>query len=247
MKWNVMTYNISHCQDFSQTTADDAPVNVDKTVALLKESQADVIALNEVFLKRENEVAGQTEILKESTEYNYGVDAIGQEYSWAIVGNAILSNFTLSDVEKIPVFAPTEEEKRAGENEWYEDRVVLCATLEKDGKKTRIMSTHFGLNGLEQERMIETLCREIDKTEIPLIVLGDFNALPHSDILQPLYQRLRSCADVAGNSEYTFPSFAPNRTLDYIFVSKEFQVRNYSVVKKIASDHLAVQAELTLE
>lgn len=243
----VVTYNISHCQDFSVTTADDAPVNIEKYAKYLADLDADVLLLNEVFIKSTDTECfdKQTSKVNVWASYPYCAEGIGKEFSWATIGNVFFTRYPIVKSECIPVLAPTEDERREGENEWYEDRVIVSLTLNADGKLFRVLGTHFGLNGLEQERMIQALCSVINQTDLPIIVLGDFNARPHTSILAPLYERLVSCADATANTEHTFPSFAPDRTLDYIFVSKDFQLNNFTVRKEVLSDHKALSATVT--
>ena len=243
----IVTYNISHCQDFSVTTADDAPVNIEKYTKYLVDLDADVLLTNEVFIKSTETECFDKQTVKVNmlANYPYYTEGIGKEFSWATIGNVIFSRYPIVRSELIPVLAPTEDERREGENEWYEDRVIVSLTLNADGKLFQVLGTHFGLNGLEQERMIQALCSVIDQTDLPIIVLGDFNARPHTSILAPLYERLVSCADATANTEHTFPSFAPDRTLDYIFVSKDFQISAFEVRSEILSDHKALAAVIT--
>lgn len=246
MNIKIATYNISHCQDFSITTADDAPVDMQKYGKYLQELNADIIALNEVYLKgNREEINDQTEKLKTLGNYAYAVEGIGYDFGWATIGNAILSRYPIESLETVPVLTPTETERREGENEWYEDRIILSAVVDIKGEKLRVIATHFGLNGLEKERMLNALCPLIDRSEYPVVLLGDFNTKAHSEVLLPLYERLKSCADEVGNTEYTFSSFNPYITIDYIFVSKEIKVKTFETKKEVLSDHRALTAEIS--
>ena len=240
----IATFNISHCQDFSQTTSDYAPENLEKYGEYFQELDMDIIALNEVYIS--DQPGNSTERLAELGGYSYYVDAVGKVYSWASIGNAILSKYPIETCEVIPVLAPTEEERREGENEWYEDRIILSAVINVYGRRIRVITTHFGLNGLEKERMIEALYPLVDDSDLPVVLMGDFNAEPHTEILAPIYERLKSCADERNTTEYTFSSFNPYTTIDYIFVSNEVEVKEFFVRKEILSDHRACQAKIRI-
>ena len=243
----VATFNISHCQDFSITTADDAPVNIEKYAKYIDEMDADVLVLNEVYFKGVEDCFNeQVKKLNVYEKYPYTAEGVGKDLGWATIGNAILSKYPIEKVECLSVLAPDEAERRVGENEWYEDRVVVCVTLNVKGKQVRVMGTHFGLNVLEKERMLQVLCPKIDDADMPVILMGDFNARPHTDILMPLYKRLVSCADVLKNTDYTFSSFEPYCAIDYIFASKNIEVKGFEVKKDILSDHRACCAILEL-
>lgn len=242
----IATYNISHCQDYSENH-NDAPVNILKAAEFIKSFDADIVALNEVFISSTNhDYNVQAQKLAEIAGYPYFVQAEGEVFSWASIGNAVISRFPITDFKAIPVLAPTEEEKRAKENDWYENRVILSVKVKAEEKEILVLATHFGLNGLEQERMVNTLCEIIDKENLPIILMGDFNTLPHSKVLTPIYERLISCADIMNNKEYTFASFESDRTLDYIFVSKKINVNGFEVKKEIVSDHLPCIAVLEI-
>ena len=243
----VATYNISHCQDFSASTANGAPVDIKKYGQYIQKIGADIIALNEVYFDGvSEEFRKQTEKLKDIAMYAYSAEAVGKVLPRLTIGNAILSKYPIEMVETFPVLAPTEEERIDGENDWYEDRVVLSVVINVEGKKIRVIATHFGLNGLEQQRMIDTVCPIIDDSKIPVIFMGDFNAQPHTEILIPIYERLKSCADEQKNTEYTFSSFNPYMTIDYIFTSKGIKVQSFNVKKDILSDHRACLAEIEI-
>ena len=244
----IATFNISHCQDFSVTTADDAPVNIEKYASYIQAMNVDIVALNEVFLNSTiEEYNEQGKKLAQLAGYPYIAEAVGKDFGAVSIGNAILSKYPIESVEAFPVLAPLDHERKADENEWYEDRVVLSVVVDVNGKKVRVISTHFGLNGLEKERMIATLCPIIDMSKEPIVFLGDFNAQPHVDILGCIYNRLKSCADETANHEYTFSSFQPYTTIDYIFVSPKVKVGSFEVKKDVLSDHRACLADLEIE
>lgn len=247
MKIKAVTYNVCHCRDYSVSTKGDIPVNIEKHGRYLQKINADIVALNEVFFQGIQETYNnQTEKLSKIAEYPYYVESVGQELSFATIGNAILSKYPIEDVEKISVLAPTEDERRKGENKWYEDRAILSIVVNVNGEKVRVMTTHFGLNMLEQERMVNTLIPLIENSKFPIILMGDFNTQPHTDILLPIYEKLKSCADEKGNTEFTFSSFNPHGTIDYIFVSKGAKVKEFLVRTEILSDHRACQADIEI-
>jgi len=46
---------------------------------------------------------------------------------------------------------------------------------------------------------------------------------------------------------HTYPAVDPDRTLDYVFVTRPLSLRAYRVVPRPLSDHLAVMAEIAVE
>lgn len=248
MKLVLGTYNIQHCGDNSIRTGEDLPVNMENTASMLNEMNCDIFGLNEVYEKGPGEeFCSQAKKLSELTDREHFVYGQGKEFEWGdIIGNAVFSRFPIVETELIPVPAPAEEERRPGENDWYEDRVIVKATVDV-GRKITFFSTHFGLNRQEKERMVAKLAELLDAEEYPCVLCGDFNERPHSEVLKPIYDRMKSAADVMGATDVlTWASFAPQVTIDYIFVSKEFKVLSYQVPERIVSDHRPVRAEAEL-
>jgi endonuclease/exonuclease/phosphatase family metal-dependent hydrolase len=72
------------------------------------------------------------------------------------------------------------------------------------------------------------------------------NLLPDSELLEPLYARLKSVAKELGNDEYTFASFEPQAQIDHIFVPKSAKIKEYTVYKHQVSDHRPISAEIEI-
>ena len=241
----VATYNICHCGNYTNwKQGDDLPVDIDRTADMIKKIGADIIGLNEVYTDAPfEEYCNQTEKLAKIVGYPYCVFAPGKAFEWGTIGNAILSKYPILNVKKIAVPAPTEEERNPNENSWYEDRVLLCIDVDVDGKRVCVISSHFGLNPMEQRRIVDAACKEIDCHDT-VVFMGDFNVLPDSEFLVPVYARLKSVAQEIGNTECTFASYDPKIQIDYIFVSKTVKINGYTVYTDIVSDHRPISAEI---
>lgn len=250
MKLKVGTYNVQHCSDNTVPVDElNRPiVRVDKTAQLLKDLGVEIVGLNEVYGKGPEEAyCDQARKLAEYFGTESYVFGQSKEFEWGdTIGNAVLSRYKIVDVQFYPVLEPTADERRENETSWYEDRVIVKATVDV-GREICFLSTHFGLNGLEKERIVEKLVEVIDAETRPIILCGDFNVRPDQEYLKPIYERLQSAADVVGKRNVmTWASFAPQVTIDYIFVSKEFTVKDYEVVDVVLSDHRPLWAELEL-
>lgn len=247
----IATYNIAHCLDFSTfqppQKASELPVLPQKTAEVIRSLDASIVGLNEVYETGGKDLNQQAKTLANATNkpyYAFGEAICFQREELARYGSAMISNQEILSTEVIKVPAPTVAERRAGENGYYEDRAILRAEINLDGEKITVLVTHFGLNLLEQERMVAALTRILDEVKTPVVLMGDFNATPHLPVLQPIYDRLQSAADAVGNTDYTFSSYQPECTLDYIFVSKEFTVEGFEVVDNRTSDHKPCVATL---
>ncbi|MBO5412501.1 MAG: endonuclease/exonuclease/phosphatase family protein [Clostridia bacterium] len=250
MELTFATYNICACQDFTSYVKDKTLTTcIANTANVINCLNADVIGLNEVyeyFSEREESCKQAQKLAKlcNAKDFTFG---LGAAYDWdgsvGVVGNAILSKHKIVKVEKFPVLSPRKWERDPNEPDQYENRIVIKATVDVDGNEINVLCTHFGLVPSEQRLMLATLQEILDGDDRPCVLMGDFNAAPHSAVLQPLYDRLQSAADVVGKTdEPTFSSFNPNCTLDYIFFSKHFRVKEFEVQDIVLSDHRPVKA-----
>jgi endonuclease/exonuclease/phosphatase family metal-dependent hydrolase len=74
-----------------------------------------------------------------------------------------------------------------------------------------------------------------------LVLMGDFNCPAGAPEMRVLYQRTRLAEPVGGPP--SFPSWAPERSLDHILVAG-FQVDGYQALPAAGSDHLAMAISL---
>ena len=78
--------------------------------------------------------------------------------------------------------------------------------------------------------------------------MGDFNTQPDEDVLKAINSRLTSATAVTGKDKVlTFSTFNPELTLDYIFLSKHFEVLDCDVPNIKTSDHFPVTATVKLK
>lgn len=250
MNLRIASYNISRCEtyeDFIPGNDMPRPICIDRTADTLKKIDADFFCLNEAYVDgKKIELQAQPEKIASLTQREHVAFAKGFSFPWGTIGNAIISKYPILETERIPVPAPAEKDRRENETEWYEDRAILRALIEAEGRRITFITTHFGLNGLEHENMVKALTSLIDRTCTPILLAGDFNVLPHADVLQPIYDCLTSAADAANNTDFTFSTFCPDRTIDYIFYSEAFTLLNYKVYPVATSDHFPVYADLIL-
>ncbi|WP_332873807.1 endonuclease/exonuclease/phosphatase family protein [Aurantimonas marina] len=137
-----------------------------------------------------------------------------------------------------------------------EPRGALWISVETGGTALQVINTHFGLNRNERLRQAETVlgaewlghpeCRN------PVVLVGDFNAVPRSRAYRRLAQHLSEAARLAGNSDpgATYPSRMPLLRIDHAFLRGAVTVRSVTSIRtpltRVASDHLPLLLELEL-
>src|SRR5699024_7334726 len=80
------------------------------------------------------------------------------------------------------------------------------------------------------------------------ILAGDVIAEPDVPELAHLYNRLHDTWDVSGEGDgYTYYASSANKRIDYILTTQGIDVSNAEVIDTLASDHLPVITNVTLQ
>lgn len=131
-----------------------------------------------------------------------------------------------------------------------EPRTLATAVIQlPDGKKIIFASTHLDAQRQDTNRFLQiNKIVDVFKNEnLPLIIAGDFNAVPTTRIIQVLDNHFtRTCISNCG---FTVSQINPIRTIDFIAYrpSDKFTVIEHKVIdEKYASDHLPVLAVLKI-
>ena len=240
----VMTFNIQHALDYKNQIID-----VDLFASVIKKFGADICGLNEV--RGEGPIDGytdQTNALADKLGFNrYFGEAI-KVRDTSPYGNAVVSNFPFKSVETVAIPDPEirNEIDRDGDPVHYESRCITKAVVEVKGKEICFLVTHMGLAESERKNAVLTLCNIIDETEMPLILMGDFNSLPNDEILLPFFERLKDTDLKSVNpNAFTYPSYSPKIKIDYIFY-RGLECLHAQTVEEVFSDHFPIIAEFNI-
>ncbi len=240
VKIKVLSYNIHHCNPPSK--AKDGLIDIQAIVNVIKKSDADLVALQEVDVNTERSGKGLNqarELAKRCGMHFFFVKTI--DHQGGDYGIAVLSKFPIVDSAKYKL--PMQE--GAG----GEPRGLAVVTVKlKGGKKVVFASTHFDLKAANKPLQAEEVNRIFKDQSLPLVLAGDFNSLPESDAITILDKEFtRTCRENCG---FTIPEVNPNRTIDYIMFKKpeQFEVLSHKVISEpYASDHLPLLAELKVK
>ena len=138
-----------------------------------------------------------------------------------------------------------------------EPRGALWVSINVGGVDVQVFNTHLGLRGYERLAQVEALfgrewigsptCRE------PVVLTGDFNAVPRSRVYGRITARLRDAQRLgpARRPNATFPSRLPILRLDHVFLSRGLEVTRAETLRmqeaRIASDHLPLFVDFTVK
>jgi endonuclease/exonuclease/phosphatase family metal-dependent hydrolase len=124
----------------------------------------------------------------------------------------------------------------------------LDATVDVVGTRVRVLDTHldFRRDPAVRARQVADMLAAIGEPVGPTLLLGDLNATPDAPELRPLFRRLRDVPEAFEGPDFTIPSAAPTRRIDYVLVSDGVEVRRAWVPATAASDHRPVVMDLVL-
>lgn len=181
-------------------------------------------------------------------------------------GGAILSRYPIltHDLELLP--------KPVSNPWWYNvfylHRYLQKVTIDLSGRKLSFINLHLeAFDTKDRESQIKYLSEIIEKEQIDFVA-GDFNMVPtgatkkskfeggdnyENDHSFDLMSRT-NLAEVIPEDIYlkdealyfTFPSWKPDRRLDYIFYKKELKMMRAEVLPSALSDHLPLRASFQI-
>lgn len=223
--FSVATYNIH------QWIGTDRRVNPGRTIAVIKELDADIIALQEVAFPDISSGPPSHGHLApmEDMEVVVGPALLREDHEY---GNVVLTRYPTLRVDRIDLSVSSREPRGA-----------LDLDIDVNGIAVRVIATHLGLRGPERRPQIERLVRLVTSRASGLVILlGDFNFwFPHDPLLRKV-----SAVMGAAPAPRTYPSNFPVLRLDRIWVNPRAALLDVSVHRTLtarsASDHLPVKA-----
>lgn len=264
----VGCFNIAHGRGGKLHTAnwhggspDEKLIRITQIAQLLMDARLDVAVLNEAdFSSFWSGHVDQSVAIARRAGYPYivqqrNVDVAIPGMSLRF-GNAILSRYPLSDAVFLDFPNPSLV------NDIFvggiKDGVAATAFL-PDGSQVNIIAVHLSLEGeTVRNASIELIRQFYRESKLPMIAMGDFNSTARGlsghqtdpdgrnciDTLlaDPQFQTLRQ-----ETNDLTFPSQNPVRTIDWIFVTPPWHIRDKTVIQTNLSDHLPVTMTLTKE
>jgi endonuclease/exonuclease/phosphatase family metal-dependent hydrolase len=215
----------------------DRRCDPDRIISVLREMNADVIALQEADRRFGERESVLPKALIDDTPWRPApVNRRARSLGWH--GNALLVRRDIEIIDAAPVLLPT-----------LEPRGAVRADLLAEGKRIRVLGAHLDLSGLRRRDQIRAMLRHCDDCgdPLPTVLMGDFNQWGRAT------GALREFGDAwhALPTGPSFPSRRPIAPLDRIVHSPEWTCQDvrvhHSALSSLASDHLPVRGTLRLE
>ena len=267
MKLNIMTYNIAsgryYANDCDINQYGGAVVDLEQCAKVIRELSPEFCGINEINHYEQSYVDN---ILKGGTDTDQTgylakyTGLLNKYFSRAIsfenrgaYGNAVISKAPILSAETIAIPDPEIKD----ETRYYETRGIAKVKLDIAGGIT-VLQVHVGLAIAESQNAIVELCRIIDETEGPIILMGDFNMCPSNFLFDRIRERLNEITPDGEGYIHSFPSWTheanisanlknhPDGKIDYIFASKHFKKISCEIPEIRVSDHKPMIATLEI-
>lgn len=216
----------------------DKQFDLERIADVILSVDPDVVALQEVDVKTtRSEGVDIAARLSELTEMK-SVFGASIEFGGGQYGNAILTKLPLEGAEVIRIPQAVANEERS----------ILSVDLLFHGKSMRVLSTHFcHREERNRELAAEAVLASQQESDLPIILMGDLNALPDSSPILRLNEG--GWKMTSKEPLLTVPVTTPTRQIDYILfrspVGVPIDVTGARVLEEeVASDHRAVFVEL---
>jgi endonuclease/exonuclease/phosphatase family metal-dependent hydrolase len=239
-KFRIVTYNVHKCVGV------DRRLNPARIVSVLKEINADILALQEVLcVQGRDSQSDQAHFIAHELGFNYCMGH-NRKLKEGIYGNLVLSRFPLLESENHDISVAGREERG-------------CLRVDVGlGKESRlhVYNVHLGTSFIERRHQARKLIGESilsnSRRPGPRVMLGDFNEWTRGLATRLLNEHFQS-GDIRLHLKRsrTYPGMLPIMHLDHIYFSDEALELEYAELYRsraalLASDHLPIFADFRL-
>ena len=234
----IATYNIHKCRGM------DRRVSMERVAEVIRETEVDVVALQEVVRADEQD---QLTELAQLSGYPHTAFGENRKHRGGGYGNGLLSMFPIEHSRNYDVTMPKRE-----------PRGLLRADIRLPwGKLLHILDVHLGTGLMERRGQASLLLHEevlLSKDfSAPRILLGDFNEWTRGKATKLLSEHFRSAEakpvrPVVGRAKKmrSYPGFMPVLHLDHIYYDEALKLKTFRLHRSrkalVASDHLPLVA-----
>ena len=239
-KLRVVTYNVHKCRGL------DRRVRPARIAAVLRETEPDVVALQEVVSVEDAEhELHQARFIAEEMNFNFCIGE-NRRHNGGAYGNVILSRLPFACVTNYDITW-----------RWREPRGCLRADLQlDDGTPLHVFNVHLGTAYVERRHQGRKLLSDeiLRSRELqgPRVVLGDFNEWTRGLASRLLTEELQS-ADLKQHlrRRRTYPGALPLLHLDHVYYDRQLELERLTLHRSrtalVASDHLPLVADFRIK
>lgn len=231
----VLSYNIHHGE------GTDGKIDLERIARVITGVKPDLVALQEVDrgVKRTkgiDEPAELARLTQMKAVFERNITYQGGDY-----GNAVLSRL------------PVQRHKNHALPSLYqgEQRGVLEVEVTWEGRPLLFLATHLDYrpNDAERRASVERIEEVLkDRRDVPVILAGDLNATPESEVLKMFRKNWQMCG--VSPTTWTYPAAEPKKQIDYVLArpAQRWKTVEVRVLQEpVASDHRPILAVLELQ
>lgn len=250
--FRVLQFNMQFGQGWDPAAPDDAPVNLDASIAEIRRHEADVILLQEVERARR----GGTQ-QEPPPNYTRLQQALAGYHGWFSypkadprelpfgIGLAIFSRAPLRDLQRTDIASPAVEFEFQGRRTTPTDRLLIGARTTLLGREVQLFNTHLlaffmlGTTSTAHPWQRQLLADRLASSgERPTLLAGDFNVSRHEALVAQF-----TAAGFATVQQTEVTWRRRPYVLDHIFYNRPLRPVRHSVVPTLASDHHVLVAD----
>jgi endonuclease/exonuclease/phosphatase family metal-dependent hydrolase len=242
----LMTLNVAHAraQGFSQIlqSTEQARSNLLDIAEIITREKPDIVAFQEIDSNSVwNGRFNHGQFLADKTEYDHWFTGSHQLSESLDYGTGLMSKFNLTNPRSISFKKPFARPKKG----------FVLSTVdwpELENVQVDLVSIHLDfLSHAERRREMNTLRSTLETRKNLRIIMGDFN-MEYKE-RHALLPNLAKVLDLHvwnpdGEELVTFPTMG--KRLDWVLVSREFNIISHQVLEDPVSDHQPVIVEVTL-
>ncbi|SDI71408.1 endonuclease/exonuclease/phosphatase family protein [Natribacillus halophilus] len=231
----------------------DGELDLERTAQTLRESEAEIIGLQEVDVHWDSrsDFENQIEHLAEELDMEaffapiYSEEPEDPEHPQSEYGLAILSEYPIEAANNYEIARLSTQDPDPEPQPMPGFPEVL---IDVNGTNAWFSTTHLDYRGDPTVREMQVAdMQEKMAPHYNAMLVGDLNARPDADELQPLLTTFTDAWEEAGEGDgFTFPVGDPDRRIDYILTSPDIDVQSANTDHSPASDHLLVTSTVTL-
>lgn len=251
-RFSVLQFNMQFGQIWDDAYPDHAPIDLEQTIAEIKQQNADIVLLQEV----EHAEPGGKQIdpppnytrlkaaLPDYDSYFCYPKADERELPFGI-GLAIFSRSKLFDKTKLDLPSPPIEFNFNGETKTPTDRLLIGAKTEISGKTVQLFNTHllafFMLKSSSTDHPLQRrmVVEQLQRSTLPTLLGGDFNVSGHGTLVEQFEEAGYSTAQTEEITWRRMPY-----VLDHVFFNQQLRCVKQQVIPTTSSDHHLLRVEL---
>lgn len=250
-KFKVLQFNMQFGQRWDDVDPDNAPIDLDMTIAEIRRHDADIVMLQEVEQARAG--GAQSEDPPNYARLRAALPGYQAYFSFPKadprelpfgIGQAIFSRTPLSDTMRRDLPSPPVSFEFRGEKKTPTDRLIIGAATVIGGHTLHVFNTHllafFMLASSSEEHpgQRQLVIDQLKATQGATLLGGDFNVSKHDSLVRQF--------DQAGYRTVQTKEITWRRrpyVLDHLFYSPHLRPLSHAVVPTPSSDHHALVAE----